>query len=300
MFRHILVPLDGSQQAERILPFAQALAAAPDTDLVLLRVIPPDDKPSDRDTSAGHPTLRSEAMAYLTDVSERLLPASTDRMVVEGESAHAILGAIAARGIDLIAMSTHGRSGIGRWIYGSVADAVLRHAAVPVLLASSTMQLTRWRTDRPLRLMVSLDYSAVSEAVLEPACVLAATLKAELILLSVAPLLVTPEPYSGLYLAYDPEQDRSERRAYLEGVAAKLRAQGLTVTVRDAFGLVDTEILGVAREEGADLIALATHGNGGVTRLVMGSTATSIVQRAAVPVLIVRPTDAGDEPGVTK
>jgi nucleotide-binding universal stress UspA family protein len=60
--------------------------------------------------------------------------------------------------------------------------------------------------------------------------------------------------------------------------------------VCDAFGLVDSAILDVARSEGADLIALATRGSGGVTRLMMGSVATSIVQRATLPLLVVRPT----------
>jgi nucleotide-binding universal stress UspA family protein len=99
----------------------------------------------------------------------------------------------------------------------------------------------------------------------------------------------------GAYLMYDPEQDRAERRTYLEGIAARLREPGRAVAVRDAFGLVDATILDVARAEGANLIALATHGSGGVTRLLMGSVATSVVQRASVPLLIVRPAEVREE-----
>ena len=300
MFRHILVPLDGSPLAERVLPYVQAIAAAGNARLVLLRAVSPQGSHPDGNATTDHPAALTEAESYLRDLAQRLSPAATDWVVEEGEATDVLLGAITRRGIDLVAMSTHGRSGIGRWIYGSVADTILRHAPVAVLLASATMKMTRWRSDRPLRILVSLDCSALSEAILEPACALADTLKAELILLSVAPLLVTPDPYGGIYLAYDPDQDRAERRTYLEGIAAKLRAPGRNVAVRDAFGLVDTTLLDVAHEEGADLIALATHGTSGVTRLLMGSVATSIVQRAPLPLLIVRPADVREEPDLSK
>jgi nucleotide-binding universal stress UspA family protein len=284
-FKHILVPLDGSPLAERTLPYAQSIAAAGPGSLVLLRVIPPVE-----DHHAADRTTVAEAEGYLADVAGRLAPLATETAVVEGDPTQVIRDEVAQRGIDLVAMSTHGRSGIGRWIYGSVADAVLRHAPVPVLLVSATAQVARWPSDRPLRILLTLDYSAVSEAVLEPAGALADTLKAELILLSVTPLLTSPDPYGGAFLAYDPEQDRAERRQYLEGIAVKQRAAGRTVKVCDAFGLIDSSILDVARSEGVDLIAMATHGSGGVTRLMMGSVASSIVQRATVPLLVIRPT----------
>jgi nucleotide-binding universal stress UspA family protein len=295
MFQHILVPLDGSPLAERALPFAQAIAAAGNARLRLLRVVLP---------SVNHPDVEAaavtEAEGYLRNLAERLSPVTTDCVVEKGEATDILLGLITRPDIDLVAMSTHGRSGIGRWIYGSVADAVLRHSPVPVLLASASMQLTRWRSDRPLRILVSLDYSALSESILEPACNLADTLKAKLILASVAPLLVTPDPYGGVDVAYDPDEDRAERRIYLEGIAEKLRKPGRDVSIQDAFGQVDWTLLEVAREQGADLIAIASHGSGGVTRLIMGSVASSIVQRAPLPLLIVRPAVPSEEPDSSK
>ena len=129
---------------------------------------------------------------------------------------------------------------------------------------------------------------------------LADTLKAKLILASVAPLLVTPDPYGGVDVAYDPDEDRAERRIYLEGIAEKLRKPGRDVSIQDAFGQVDWTLLEVAREQGADLIAIASHGSGGVTRLIMGSVASSIVQRAPLPLLIVRPAVPSEEPDSSK
>jgi nucleotide-binding universal stress UspA family protein len=300
MFRQILVPLDGSPLAERVLPYVQAIAAAGNARVLLLQVVSSPESHPAGDATTDHSAAVTDAESYLRDLAKRFSPAATDWLVEKGEATDVLLGAIPRGGIDLVAMSTHGRSGIGRWVYGSVADAVLRHSPVPVLLASATMQLTRWRSDRPLRILVSLDCSTLSEAILEPACALADTLKANLILLSVAPLIVTPDPYGGMYLAYDPDQDRAERRTYLEGVAAKLRAPGRNVSIRDAFGLVDSTLVDVALYVGADLIALATHGSGGVARLLMGSVATSIVQRAPLPVLIVRPADVRAEPDLSK
>src|SRR5262249_13967454 len=188
-----------------------------------------------------------------------------------------------------IVLSTRGRSGLGRWLYGSVADGVMRHAGVPVLLVPAACKMRGWPIDRALRILVPLDFSALSEAVLPPATELAAPFGAEIVLLSVAPQLMNAGPYGTTYIGYDSDADQEERRKYLEGIATGLRAAGHSVRARDAFGIVPVVIQDVAEEEGVDLIAIATHGSGGATRLLTGSVATRVVQRATVPVLVVRP-----------
>jgi nucleotide-binding universal stress UspA family protein len=290
MYRTILVPLDGSILAERALPYAQRLAAAADGRLVLLWVVrePPA-------SAAGDPLRevapRREAEAYLRGLAERQGATPVDPVVLEGAAAQTILGEVPRRGIELVVMSTHGRSGLGRWLYGSVADAVMRHAGVPVLLVPAMSAIGGWPTDRAPRILVPLDRSPLSEAVLPPAGELAEPFDAELILLSVTPQLVTADMYGTAYLGYDIDADREERRRYLEGVATRLRAAGRAVRIRDGFGPVAAVIGDVAREEGVDLIAIATHGSGGATRLLMGSVATGVVQGATVPVLVVRPAE---------
>jgi nucleotide-binding universal stress UspA family protein len=290
MARTILVPLDGSVLAERALPLARRLAAADGGRLVLLWVLraPPAG-------AAGDPLRevapRREAEAYLRRLAAGPEAPPAEPVVLEGEAAPTILAEARRRGVDAIVLSTHGRSGIGRWLYGSVADAVMRHAAVPVLLVPAASAVRAWPTTRAPRLLVALDYSPLSEAVLPAAGQVAASLGAELILLSVAPQLVTTDPYGMAYTAYDIDADQAQRRQYLEGLATTLRAAGHAVKVRTEFGFVATTIGDVAREEDADLIALSTHGSGGATRLLMGSVATGVVQRAAVPVLVVRPAE---------
>jgi nucleotide-binding universal stress UspA family protein len=291
MYRTILVPLDGSSLAERALPWAQRMAAAADGRLVMLRVVP-ETAPS----AGGDPPQaiesRGEAEAYLHGLTERLGAAPFELHVLAGDAAQTILGQIPGRGVGLIVMSTLGSSGLGRWIYGSVADAVMRHASVPVLLIPAASALRELPADRAPRILVPLDYSPLSEAVLSPAGELAEALGAELILLSVTPLLMTADLHGTGYVAYDVAADRQARQGYLEGIATRLREAGHAVRVREEFGLVGAVIDDVGREEGVDLIAIATQGRGGATRLLMGSVATGVVQRATVPVLVVRPAAA--------
>ena len=289
MYGTILVPLDGSHLAERALPYARRLAAASGSRLVLLWVLR-----APGAAAAGDPLRevapRREAAAYLQGIAGQQGPTPVETVVLEGDAAPAIVDAAARAGAGLIVMSTHGRSGLGRWLYGSVADAVVRHAGVPVLLVPAACPARAWASDRPLQVLVPLDASARSEAVLPAARDLAAT-GAALILLSVTPQVVSADMYGSAYMGYDVEVDMTERRAYLERTATALRAAGYAVSVRDGFGFVPVVIGEVAEAAGADLIALATHGSGGATRLLMGSVATGVVQRAMVPVLVVRPAD---------
>jgi nucleotide-binding universal stress UspA family protein len=294
MYRTILVPLDGSLLAERALPWAQRLAAAAHGRLVMLRVVPETAPPAGGDPPQAGET-RDEAEAYVRGLAERSGETPVDPLVLEGDAAQTILGEVPRRGVGLIVMTTLGRSGLGRWIYGSVADAVMRRASVPVLLVPAASAIKEWPTDRAPRILVPLDFSPLSEAVLPPAGELAGALGAELVLLSVTPLLVTADLYGTGFVHYDYDADRQARQRYLEGIATGLRAAGHAVKTREEFGLVAGVIDDVGREEDVDLIAIATHGRGGATRLLMGSVATGVVQRTTVPVLVVRPAEVRPE-----
>lgn len=142
MYRKILVPLDGSEVAECALPHMKAVAAGCDVvEVLLLRVIGPLPLPGEYIISEGDRVRlesqhRSEAQSYLEKLTKQLgesgLEVRTD--IVEGEAAESIVAFADKQGIDLIVMATHGRSGIGRWALGSVADRVVRYSGVPVLL----------------------------------------------------------------------------------------------------------------------------------------------------------------------
>lgn len=145
-FRKVLVPLDGSPEAETILPHARWLREAKDSDLVLVRVVPSPLEvgslygiPSVRVEGEGHRRQQEAAREYLEDVAARMAtdgkeaPPPELRVVEASSAAEGILEAARVSGADLIALSTQGRSGLGRTMFGSVGDKVIRGAAVPVL-----------------------------------------------------------------------------------------------------------------------------------------------------------------------
>jgi len=146
MYRKVLVPLDGSDVAECAFPHVQAIARGCDVvDVVLLRVIGPLPIPGDYVISEGDRTrlesrYRSEAQSYLEKATKQLAGGglSVRGDLVEGNAADAIVDYAGKNDVDLIIMATHGRSGIGRWALGSVADRVVRHAKVPVLLVRAS------------------------------------------------------------------------------------------------------------------------------------------------------------------
>lgn len=140
MYKRVIVPLDGSPLAEGVLPFILEVAGPLDVEVVLLRVI-------EHDVRGAYVhfddigALRGQAQTYLAPLAEELRARGVrvETAVRTGEPVDQILACTREAGADLIAMTTHGRSGLGRLLFGSVAEAVLRQADVPVFL----MRLTK-------------------------------------------------------------------------------------------------------------------------------------------------------------
>jgi nucleotide-binding universal stress UspA family protein len=271
----LLVPLDGSPLAERALPYATALARLPDTRLVLLTTVysAGKEQPSPPDLEAVAQPIRASGVTVEPWVYSVDYP----------DPAAAICAGAAERQADLIVMSTHGRSGLGRWLYGSVADAVLRRTALPVVLVSAVCDRT-WPTDRPLRILVPLDGSPRAEAALGPATLLAEQLRATLTVLQVVHgFSRTPDAYV--------EEYRNEVRQYLATVSERTPQVTSAVDLYGGNEPTARTIADFADVQEIDLIAMATHGRGGLARQVLGSTATELLHRARVPLLLVRATD---------
>jgi nucleotide-binding universal stress UspA family protein len=258
----LLIPLDGSLLAERALPFGARLARASGARIVLVRVLPGD---------AARGTLAlGEVRACLDQAAGVLRQQGFEVDTAEGvgEPAVEILRAASQHDAGLLVMSTHGRSGPSRWIYGSVADAV----------------------DRSPRILVPLDGSELGESALTPARDWAARLGAELILLEVAswPPMIYGDGTEMTIL--DPDDNLRMALEYLDDVALRWRTDVTPIRTRAILGRpTPTAIAQVAAEEHVDLIAMATHGRSGVARVVLGSVATGTLQRVDVPVLVVRP-----------
>jgi nucleotide-binding universal stress UspA family protein len=201
---------------------------------------------------------------------------------------------------DLVAMSAHGRSGLSRWVFGSVADRVLRGSVCPVLLVRPEMRASERHVQRRIayrRILVPLDGSELAEQVLPfvKAFIDPDGTRVFLIRILTTGLgdrtiaLLTSYP-PGLQLATDVlHHAELQLRTYLRSVAAVLREEGAVVHTTVRRGSPADEILAYAAEVDADLLIMTTHGLSGLSRWVYGNVAGRVLQGAQSPVLLVRP-----------
>jgi nucleotide-binding universal stress UspA family protein len=277
----ILVSLDGSTLAEAVMPVAEALARAHEAELILLRVIDPDVSPTFRDDEV-------EAEFYLGRLRRRLEEDGLRhvRSVVSvGRPDAAIAETAEGQRADLIAMTTHGRSGLGRLVVGSVAQSVVRQASAPVLLVHGRIE---WKPGRAREVLVPLDGSPSSEAIVASVERLAGPLDFAVHLfhaLEPAPAGVEASGAAGMDVAHREQ----EARRYLAGTAARLQAKGLRVQSSVRLGRAVDAILAAVEEHGIGLVAMSTHGRTGLGRLLIGSVAEHVLRSIAVPVVLWRP-----------
>jgi len=285
MFRTILVPLDGSPFAEQALPWALSIArrAGGRLDLVrghsLYALKEPAASWGPYDSAAEAESWQEDQL-YLDGTAKWLSsmsPVSTTTAVVRAVpslDAEGILQRVHAARPDLIVMATHGRGMLGRFLLGSTADELIRRSAVSVLIIRPR-EPAPGLLPEPIaqNVLIGLDGSPLAEEALEPAVDLARLLEAECTLLRVV----------------DPSE-ATEARAYLEGIAERLCAEGLAVEERVVVARhADEVILEEARKLPNAVIALATHGRGGVRRMLLGSIADKVIHRASCPVLVYHP-----------
>lgn len=291
----VLVPLDGSIVSEAALPYAEAFAAAGGGPLRLLAVVEREpgglsDIPADVRAHLEHLREQSlEGYLGLTAGALRDRGAQVTTALVKGEPVDEILARADEDDVLAVVMATHGRGGIDRWLVGSVADKVLRMCTRPVLLVRPPETHEPARKVSFHRVMVPLDGSPLAEAALAPAGQLAAATGAEVVLVRAEPWLSSMVPVYG----YLPDIDRmdtdaaAEAKAYLEGVRGRL-PEGVRVETIVLRGAPSDMLVKFALHERVDLVVMATHGRGGLRRLVVGSSADRMV-RSGAPVLLVRP-----------
>ena len=285
MLRSILVPLDGSQLAERALAYATAISVPTGARLILMRAI----KASD---------TKGVAARYLFDTAEELRARGfvCETVTPHGSPAEWIAAEAGVGPVDLVTMTTHGRSGPGRWLFGSVAESVVASSPVPVLVERAWQPIRRESllTDQPT-LLVPLDGSTFAESALEPAAGLAEDLGAELVLVRVehASTGVLRDEYGRTIAYLDELEDRTEQLAgdYLGQLAsgARRRWPGVPIHTKVQFGIPAASIAEAATTTGAALVFMATHGRTGLRRAVMGSVAGQLLERGSTPLVLIRP-----------
>jgi len=279
MFERILIPLDGSALAESVLIQVRRLLLRGDGELLLLQVVT---LPPSTEADAGEPLdlLWARATEYLGNVAARLSAEGlrVRSRVVEGFPAHQILEVAKKEKATLIAMSTHGRTGLSRWVFGSVTEKVLRASPIPVLAIPSFLGIggdaaPRGAEELPFRkILAPIAAEERSLEVLTPLIELARRFGSTVRLLHVCEGPECAIPTHELRQAFE-----------------RLRAEGVPSEPLLKEGDPAVRILETCRDEGADLIAMTTHGRSGVPRWLMGSVAEKVLWASNVPLLVVRP-----------
>lgn len=286
MFKKILVPLMASRVGGRALPYAVALARRCGAEVVLVHAL---GAPGDGDDAAARAAAaQADHEVFLATQGLREQGAHAEGYVYEGEAATAILEAAADHQVDLIVMATRARGDLARWIFGSVGNEVLRRAPVPTLVVppSCTRQ---WPEEGRGQVLAALDGSPFAEQALPAAATLARSLGAGLTLLRVveAPDCTQTETQGGQ--PFDEAGALGRARRYLEVATARLADPGLVVEQRAVLGRAAAAIAEAAQDEAIWAVGLASHGRGGVSRLLFGSVAAPTLRQSPAPVLVTRP-----------
>lgn len=296
----ILVPLDGSEFSEQALPYAFGMARRTGAELHLVRVHTPSQVDWLSNGFLPAPIgldddLREADHAYLERMAEYSamhLERAARTALLTGPVAPAIDGYVRAHGIDLVIMTTHGRTGLSRAWIGSVADALVRTIEVPVLLLRPrTPPITA-----PIaieHILIPIDESDYSTEILGPALDLGKITGARYTLLQVIspPLSVPSADAVALPVQFARAIElRVEAGERLEELARRLRAQGYDVDTsivihgQVAHGILE-QVVGLK----ADLIAMSTHGRRGLARFALGSVADKVMRGTSVPLLLWKP-----------
>jgi nucleotide-binding universal stress UspA family protein len=283
MIERILFATDGSPLSDRALPVLEQIAAAQDAEVHLVQVVSAPvwmamgggeygsyDAVSPELYERVIEEVDAQARQNLDRILRRLQahepPIRSKVGLFHGSPYATLLDQEQEVRPGLVVMATHGRTGLDRFVRGSVADAVVREGTAPVLLVPS------FGRDVPAfeKALAPLDGSALAEQSLDMVEALAQKPLRSVRLLRVA----------------DNQTDVVEATAYLAGVAARLEPTGLSVTTEVRIGSPGDVIPEAAKD--ADLVIMATHGRGGLNRLRHGSVAEETLRNSPVPILLVR------------
>lgn len=274
MYRTLIVPLDGSVVSEHALAVAADVMRATDGRLVTVSATLDDFETAYRE---------QHIKEVLTDLD---LGSAEIRAMPHPSAAGCILEAAAHEPDPLVVMGTHGRSGIGAVLIGSVTEEVIRRWQHPTLLVGPDCREAAHPTSG--RLLMTVDGSPASEAAVEPAIAWASQFGMEASIVSVI------DPELPTFIANTlPPGDLNET-GQVHRVARRFEEAGVPADWEVLHGAhVATVLADYIAELPADLVVMSTHGRTGLARVAVGSVAMGVVHRARCPVLVVRPRDLG-------
>ena len=296
MYSRLLVPLDGSKLAEQVLPYARSLTKALAIPVDLLAAIDVEALGAVASPEQGRyvDTLVTEKTSntrdYLAAIAATFGGVRVNCSTENGRPENLIIDRAATDPNTLIVIATHGRSGMQRWLIGSVADKVLHGSTNHLLLIRTSAE---GKTDGEAalkRAIVPLDGSSLAEKILPHIIDIARKMPLEVILFRAyaLPPAISPDEY-GTYTDELIRQLEAGAKEYLAAMTRELRHQGVqNISSVIEFGYGAEEITSLARRTPDNLIAMCTHGRSGVTRWVLGSVTERVVRHSGDPVLIVR------------
>lgn len=265
MVQKILTALDGSKASESVLPYLETLLSSQDANVTLVKAIP-----------SESPGKIHDAYLYLNKVAAGLRSrgAVVDAHVLSGPPAPSLVDMAVRGGYSLLLMCSRGKSGIQRFILGSVAEEVLRRSPIPVLIVHPmTKPAGKLRLKR---IVVPLDGSHRSGSILPHVAPIAKATGARLLFMTIV------EPRS----KHDLPVEVLARNVFRE--QKRLHKEGIQTELAIRYGDPVVEILSFGDVQNADMVALSTHGRTGLERALYGSVAESVLRKGKLPILVLR------------
>ncbi len=294
--KNILFPTDFSQNAKQALRYAPMFADKFGSKLTLFNVIALfQDDPNNRrhhfpDLQALYTIMEQNAMERMGEFELQFDKIQTNKVTVRSISAaEEIVNYADTNGTDLIVMGTHGSSAIGHFLLGSVTEKVVRHAKSPVLTISHQEE-KMYELPEIKNILVPVDFSEHSKHAMKYAADLAKIFNASLKFLHVVDQRVHPAYYvmgqESLFQIFPDLMDRS--MSFLKKFVQDEFPQRLNSEFFVREGNPHSGIVSFAKNQGADLIVMGTHGLSGLEKLLIGSTTERVVRKATVPVLTIK------------
>jgi nucleotide-binding universal stress UspA family protein len=299
VFTRLLLPLDGSKTAEQVLPWTLTFANRFKLPVELLAVVDTGTMLTSVDRARHFDKLveqgARDSKAYLERISGRFIGIKVRRSVELGNAADLIIKKAGANKSNLIAMTTHGHSGLNRWLLGSVAEKVLRATTNPLLLVRAGHHGKADGEASFKSIIVPLDGSELAEAALPMAGRIAKKFDLEVYLMRIVENPYTAFVSGGGHYAVNIDElmkeIRGRARNYLETKLAELNKSGVAqISYLLQDGIAADEIVSVGDQTPESLIVMSSHGRSGMKRWLLGSVAETVVRHANNPVLVVRPT----------
>jgi nucleotide-binding universal stress UspA family protein len=291
MFKKIVVPLDGSPLAEAVIPFAAEIVSKSGGELVLVTAV---QQVGVWDATLTLMDRETEAARDYLEATRKAVAGRVSTKIVSGDAAEAVLACVDEIGADMLAISTHGRSGLARWLFGSTATHMLEQSKVPLLVIRPKEGEDKGAPGPVVKkILVPLDGSDVAHGILPVVEDFAKAIGATLVLYhAVAPLAAYPgfEMAGASAIGQVVDDLQAQANEILTKAARDVKSRGVEATIAVNLNTAVDGIIQAGDELGVDLIAISTHGRGGLGRAVLGSVADGVIRRTAdIPCLVIRP-----------